>query len=196
MTSRIQREFAFQAGVYTEETFLMNIYDISICMNVETDIIREQLIAMERICYFMGECIDNCIFVQDTEKKVIEKYTAAGLKVCTTPVEPYDQMINVMLLTKLNAITEGRFDITDISLSSKLSDGVSYMHDCDSATGPFAVQGWWTDSASNITEICKQNKKDKIVHLFNARMDWSDLELSWKEKSTDVSEEITFEPIK
>jgi hypothetical protein len=54
-------------------------------MEVNTESIKEQNIAMERIHYFLCECLGNCIFVQDTEKKVIEKYTNADIKVCTLP---------------------------------------------------------------------------------------------------------------
>lgn len=197
MTTRIQREFEFQAGVYHEGSFLMNIYDISLAIGVETDSIREQNIAMERISYYLTEYIENSIFVQDTEKKVIETYTAAGFNVCTLPAEPYDQIVNVMLLTKLNAITEGRFEITDISLGSKLSEGVTYQFDNDSALGPFADPGWWTDVNPTISAAAKPNKKEKIVQLFKASTDWAEIDLVWKEKVPVLSvekTEITFVP--
>lgn len=184
MTTRIQHEFSFQSGVYCEDRFLMNIYEISLCMSVETDSVREQNIAMERISYYLSEHLENCIFIQDSEKKVIEKYTTAGFKVCTLPAEPYDQIISVMLLIKLNAITEGRFDITDLSLGSKLSAGVSYLYDTDSSRGPLEADGWWTETTATITAAAKQNKKDKIVKLFNEQTtDWAEIGLGWKEKS-------------
>ena len=44
-------------------------------MEVETESIREQNVAMERIKYFLNECLENGIFVQDTEHKIIEKYS-------------------------------------------------------------------------------------------------------------------------
>ena len=198
MTTRIQHEFTFQSGVYCEGRFLMNIYEISLCMSVETDSIREQNIAMERISYYLSEHLENSIFVQDSEKKIIEKYTAAGFNVCTLPAEPYDQIISIMLLVKLNAITEGRFDITDLSLGSKLSEGVSYLYDTDSPRGPLEADGWWTETTATITTAAKQNKKDKIVQLFDEQSsDWSEIGLSWKEKSpvlVAVKTEISFVP--
>ena len=71
MTTRIEREFEFQAGVYFKEEFLMNLYTITLYMEVETESIREQNVAMERIKYFLNECLENVIFVQDTEHKII-----------------------------------------------------------------------------------------------------------------------------
>lgn len=199
MTTRIQREFTFQAGVYYEGRFMMNIYDFSLCMSVSTDSIREQNIAMDRISYYLIECLENGIFVQDTEKKVIEKYISAGFNVCTLPAEPYDQIITVMLLIKLNAITDGRFEITDISLGSKLSEGVSHIYDTESSLGPFSIEGWWNSSLATISDSVKQNKKDKIVQLFkSATPDWAEAGLAWKEKDITLipDKEISFVPEK
>lgn len=200
MTTRIARDFSFQAGVHVEDSFKMNMYDISLAIGVETENIREQNIAMERINYYFDAYLDSCIFVQETEKKAIERYSAAGLQVCTLPAEPYDQMVNVMLFLKLNAICEGRLEITDMSLSSALSNGVSYMYDSECAVGPFHPKGWWCSSAASITDAAKQNKKDKIVQLFASGNDWDDNDLGWKEKEAVfvIDKEITFipEPIK
>ena len=71
MTTRIERDFTFQAGVYFKDQFLMNVYDIVLYMDVETESIREQNIAMERIKHFLNECLENSIFVQHTEHKII-----------------------------------------------------------------------------------------------------------------------------
>lgn len=200
MTTRIQREFTFQAGVYYDSQFLMNIYEISLCIDVETDSLREQNIAMERISFFLSEYLENGIFVEETEKKVIEKYLASDFKVCTLPAEPYDQIISVMLLLKLNAITEGRFLVTDISLTSKLSDGVSYLHEIGGASGPFATPGWWDDTCASMTNLEKLNKKEKIVKLFRTHTsDWAEFNLSWKEKTPKLiipdQAEISFEKL-
>lgn len=198
MTTRIQREFEFQAGVYNEGRFQMNIYDLSLAIGVATDSIHEQNVAMERISFYLSEYLENCIFVHDLEKKVIEKYTTAGFNVCTLPAEPYDQIVNVMLMAKLSAIVEGRFEITDISLGTKLGEGVTYHFDNDSNMGPFAEPGWWTDVKPSISDAPKPNKKEKIVSLFNLRMnDWADIDLMWKEKTVslvDEKTEITFPP--
>jgi hypothetical protein len=200
MTTRISRDFVFQAGVHVEDIFQMNTYDISLAIGVETENIREQNIAMERISYYLIECLDSCIFVHETEKKVIDKYLAAGLQVCTLPAEPYDQIVNVMLFLKLNAICEGKLEITDMSLGSALSNGVSYMYNSECAVGPFHPKGWWYTSAATITDAAKQNKKDKIVQLFASGNDWDDNNLGWKEKESVfiIDKEITFipEPVK
>ena len=126
MSTRIERDFSFQAGVHFEGSFIMNIYNLTLAMEVETESITEQNIAMDRIIYFLEDSLANSVFVQTSDKKAIEKYTQADIKVCTVPEEPYDQIITMLLILKLNNITEGRLNITDIFLESELSDSVRF----------------------------------------------------------------------
>ena len=194
MTTRIERDFSFQAGVYFQEEFLMNVYTISLYMEVETESIREQNVAMERIKYFLNDCLENSIFVQDTEHKIIEKYNSCGFKVCTVPEEPYDQIVTILLLTKLNSITEGRLVITDITLGSRVSDEVKLSCDIESPRGPLELPGWWLDSGTSISDPIKtSSRKDKIVKIFKIpTLDWSEYNLSWKEKGNVSKSEIVF----
>jgi hypothetical protein len=189
MNTRIERDFEFQAAVYFDSTLLMNTYAVGLSMLVTTDSIPEQNIAMDRISYFLSESLESCVFVKSTEKKVIEKYVAADLKVSTLPEEPYDQIISILLLIKLNAITEKRLIITDIRITTKLSDGVSFLYDNEDSSGPFEQMGWWHESGTSISDLHKQqNKKDKIVKLVNKTHDWNDPSLMWQEKNIKSSE--------
>ena len=191
MATRIEREFAFQAGVYFEGEFLMTIYELALKMEVDAASIKEQNIAMDRIHYFLHECLGNSIFVQDSEKKAIEKYMQADIKVCTLPDEPYDQIITILLLLKLNAITEGKLHITDISLMSGLSDDVKFVYDVETvANHPFGNKGWWSDFSTNMSDIHKTNKKDKIVRLIKQHSDWASVGLDWEQKEYTTTEII------
>jgi hypothetical protein len=154
LTISISRDFEFQAGVYFQGTFVMNLYDLTVYMDVNTDSIREQNVAMERIKYFLNSCLENGIFIQDTENKIIEKYHNAGFKLSTLPEEPYDQIIALLLLVKLNAITDGKLSITDIILGSRLSDNVKFSCDLESPIGPFAEPGWWSSNTPSTVDNC------------------------------------------
>ena len=191
MATKIEREFAFQAAVYFEGEFLMTIYELALKMEVDTASIKEQNIAMDRIHYFLHECLGNSVFVQDSENKAIEKYMQADIKVCTLPDEPYDQIITILLLLKLNVITEGKLHITDISLMSGLSDDVKFVYDVETvANHPFGNKGWWTDSSTAIADVTKSNKKDKIVRLVKQHSDWAAVGLDWDQKEHKTTEII------
>ena len=190
MSTRIERDFTFQAAVHFEEVFTMNIYEIGLAMIVDTDSIVEQNIAMDRIKHFLSECLENSVFVHIDEKKAVDKYTAADIKVCTLPEEPYDQIITLLLLLKLNAITEGRLHITDIVLKSVLSDGVKFSYDIESAlSNSFDSKGWWNDSSSSIST--KIPKKDKVVKI-TKNTDWASFGLEWVQKPHKKAAEIIF----
>ena len=190
MATKIEREFAFQAAVYFEGEFLMTIYELALKMEVETESIKEQNIAMDRIHYFLHECLGNSVFVQDTEKKAIEKYMQADIKVCTLPDEPYDQIITILLLLKLNAITDGKLHITELSLRSGLSDDVKFVYDTETISNQPFGKGWWTDCNTTITDVTKINKKDKIVRLIKQHCDWDSVGLEWEQKEHTATEII------
>lgn len=188
MYTRIERDFVFQAGVHFEGKFLLNIYDMSVSMLVETESIREQNIAMERIKYFLHECLENSVFVCEANKEAIELYSQAGIKVCTLPEEPYDQIISMILLLKLNAIMENRMKITDVVLGSKLSDGVRFNVVIEMAENVFSGTHWWDEPSTCMrNENKSQNKKNKIVKLFDPN-EWSTAGLNWKEKTKTASD--------
>lgn len=193
MSTKIQRDFVFQAGVHYENKLLMNVYSLTTTIYVEVDCPKEQLIAMERIKHFLLECLENSIFVNEKEIKVIDKYLDANIKVCTLPNEPYDQIIMQALLLKLNSITEGRFVITELILSSKMSDGVKFFGDIEDLDTDFANNdGWWFNPNTSISNLNRINKKDKIVKLYASPNEW-DQSLLWEIKTDkDNVAEIIF----
>ena len=182
MSARIQRTFVFQSGTYFEGKFFMNMYDVEVFFNVETSSIREQNIALERIKFFLHECLEHSIFIQDIETSAIEKYIEANLKVCVLPEEPYDQIIGIMLMVKLNSIAEGKIAITDLAISSKISDGVSCLCSVEENVGPFKLPGWWNESNTKISNVLTSGKGKKILKLVKPHVDWEDVFLSWEEK--------------
>jgi hypothetical protein len=194
LATKIEREFAFQAAVHFEGTFLMTVYELSLGMEVDTASIKEQNIAMDRISYFLNECLNNSVFVEYGDKKAIEKYLQADIKVCTLPEEPYDQIITILLLLKLNAITEGKLHVNNISLRSGLSDDVKFIYDVDTASNhPFSNKAWWTECTTTMADLTKSTKKDKIVKLIKQHCDWSSVGLDWEQKEYKTTEIIFHE---
>jgi hypothetical protein len=182
MTARVQRSFDFMACVQFQTEFYANYYEFDAFLNVETESIEEQNIALERIKYFLDFCLQHSIFVRDTDTQSIEKFVDAGLRICTLPEDPYDQIIGIMLLNKLNAITEGRLIVTDISITSRLSDGVTCFYDIEESSGPFNNQGWWKDNSFKLNDVKMKGKK--IIKLTKT-YEWDELGLAWETKKVD-----------
>ena len=187
MNPKIEKTFTLYSAVHFQDKFLINLYDFSVSMEVETDSVKEQNIAMDRIKYFLYDCLENAVFVYEKEHKAIEKYMNSGINVCTLPDEPYDQIIASVLLLKFKAITEGRLIITDIQLTSKLSDNVRFWLEMEVVEEAYGSSGWWMEPNTLINTNTKTNKKDKIVKLFK-NTEWNEVGLSWKPKASQTSE--------
>ena len=191
MTTRVKREFSFVAGIWLEGEYQIGLYSFIVFIEIFTDNPYEQSVALERMKYFTDECLTNCVFVEATEKKVIDTLTSLGMKVCVLPLEPYDQAIAIPLLMKLNAITEGKFHITNMSFKSQISDDVEYLIDIEDEVEAYNTKNsWWNDTGSNISDK-KSNKKDKIVKLHKDN-EWSELDLGWKHSCKPETSEIIF----
>jgi hypothetical protein len=179
MTTRIEKDFNITSAVHFSDKFLINYYNIKISLLVETDNVREQNIAMERLEYFLNEVISHGIFIDSNLQDVIEKYNKAGIRIITLPEEPYDQIIGMIILLKCNSIMENRLVITDLSISSKLSDNVRFCLVTEIAETIFAGDYWWNNIGLNTFDIEKSNSK-KVVKLFDN--EWTELGLTWKDK--------------
>lgn len=190
MTARIHKSFELLAGLHFNGKYYVNQYLVDATFTVDTDSISEQNIAMERIKFFLHECLAHSVFVNQTDVEIIEKYTKAGMNVSTLPEDPYDQIIGIMLMTKLNSITEGRLTIIDLAIESSMSDGVSCCMAEDESLGPFYEKGWWNEPSQRINDITQKNKK--VVKLSKTKTEWQDVYLDWEEKANTTPAEIVF----
>lgn len=198
MNARISREFAFQAAIHYDNSFLLNTYLLDVMMDVTTEDIREQNIALERIKYLLEVQFENCVFIDHKETKSLDLYAKAGIKVCLLPEEPYDQVIALILLNKFNAVTESKLFVNEIRIRSKICDDVSFYVSVDDSI-EFSEQNnaWWNENSPSICGSVKKSKKEKIVELKKEPIDWASIGLSWKDPTEKLKDkgEIVFIPV-
>lgn len=194
MIARISRNFSFQAAIHYENKYILNLYLIKLYMNVTTDDIREQNIALDRIKYLIEQCFDSCVFVEEIETKSIDLYSKAGIKTCSLPDEPYDQIIAAVLLSKFNTVTEGKLFITEIKIKSNICDEVVFYISHDEDLEFSNKTAWYTENNASIDNI-RKSKKDKVVELKKDAIDWVSLNLGWTEKvKSKKDNQIVFVP--
>ncbi len=159
---------------------MVNLYEMDTKMEIYTEDTREQNIAVERVTHFLGSVVEDCMFISIEEKEAINKYNNAGIKVCTIPEEPYDQIIGMILLNKCNAIMEGKIVMNEILFGSKLSNLIKFELYHEVAKLEFDGKHWYNEPTLVMAD--KFSKKDKIVNLFDHKFDsWEDLGLTWEE---------------
>ena len=189
MITRVERDIFFVAGIHFEDAFFINTYDITLSMLVETDIPKEHHIAMERLDFFIKNSITNGIFINEENHDMIEKLSNAEFSLITLPEEPFDQIVAMALLLKLNAIMENKIKITDITISSLLGEGMRYPIVTETAENADLMVGdnWWH---RNDLETTNQNvflfePENNVVKLFDDSV-WAQHDLSWKEKPKTI----------
>jgi len=177
MNAEIEKDFTFLTSIHFENKFFVNLYEMKAYMQILTENAVEQNIAIQRLDYFLTDYIDSAVLIKETEEEAINKYRTAGLKICTTPEEPYDQIVGMILINKCNAIMEGRIVMSNMTFGSKLSNLIKFNIDQEIAAAEFAGKYWY--NKHNLSLQNKTSKKDKIVNLFEQN-DWKDVGLTWK----------------
>ena len=183
MSTRIERDLGFATAIHFSDTFILNEYFMTLSMLVETEDIAEQNIALERLIYFLGHVINNCIFINQNNTKASKKYKDAGIRVCVLPDDPFDQIISMALLQKFNSICEGRIKVTDCTLSSNLSEGIRYCTVSEVVENNIDQNPnkWWNCSTLCIEHSQPITDDNNIVKLFS-NDEWEKLSLNFAKK--------------
>lgn len=178
MIARVYKDFDFLAAVHFDDQFMINHYNLNLIMDIVTDDEREQLIAIERIVYFLQNYVESSIFIHEKYKRKIAAYEKAGLKVLTLPEDPFDQIIGLALMSKFNAIAENRIIVSETIFGSKLSAQIKF-HNYVEQLEEFEHGAWYNNSGLvNNFNKSKKMRKDKIVK-FDELEDWNKLGLAW-----------------
>lgn len=187
MNVRLQYNVALTAGVYYDGSMRMNNYNIRLWMITNTTDGESHNIAFERLKYFIIGCLESSVLINQNNAEACQRLTDAGIRITTLPEEPIDQIIGIMLYSKLNAIMEGRMDIVEVEVGSVMGDGMIYLHAEQENLGPFEEPGWW-NSPDLLHYDSKLLADDKIMNL-NRNALWRELNLAWPEDTvTDTSD--------
>ena len=168
----------FIAGVWWDSRLIMSTYTVTFKMITATDSAQDTNTALDRLRYMVEEYLVDTVFIKDTDQEQIALLTAAGIKTIALPEEPVDQIIGMMLYSKLSAVMEGCMLIRSIMLSSTAGDDVIYEHDAQESVAPFNQPGWWSEP----TPVCEsesQQPANDTVFVLNAVNQWRDLGLQW-----------------
>ena len=187
MNTRIEKDFYFSAAVHFGDKFYVNSYDFTLSMLVETDSIHEQNVAIGRINYLLENFIQNSMFINSVHKKEIANYKKAGIAVCALPEEPFDQIIAMILLLKLNAITEERLKITDMVISSTMSENVRFSIVSEIAEDLLGGNYWWNSACFAVNnDNTTPGDFNKIIKLFR-NDEWLTVGLGWRENGQHIN---------
>jgi hypothetical protein len=165
MNVHLKQNFVLPAAVYADDQLIITNYNINIEMvTVGTDI-NDLDIASKRIDWFMYEELADAVFVDQSDTERNSVLALLGMNLVTIPGPPVDQLIGIMLSCKLNAITEGRVDVVETSVSSDRSNGLWFVHQYAQTVGPFEELGWWYDTGVSHNNIVFDDVEDNVVKV-------------------------------
>ena len=170
---------SFTAGVFYGGEMRMNHYALTLQMITNSRDAVSHNVAFERIKYFVYNCMDSTIFINQEHSDQCKRFVSAGLTVTTMPGEPVDQLIGLMLYYKLNAIMEDRIIVEETEISSMLGENMVYLHGEHETTDVPSTPEWWLTSDTVHSDYVSL-PADKIVTM-NVGTVWRELDLSWPE---------------
>lgn len=180
MNVRLNLDLSFIAGVWFNNQLLMNQYLVNCNLITNTEEPGDVTIAVDRLRWWISNVAQNSIFIQNTETDKQQQFWGAQMNLVILPEVPTDQIIGMMLYSKLNAITEKKVLVADIQIASMLSDGMRYIFDDTDDYGVFLDDGWWND-ADPIwwnKEMISSKDEDGTLKL-NPVIHWKDVQLHW-----------------
>jgi hypothetical protein len=164
---------------------LMNRYLVGLYMITNSSDAAVQNIAYERLKYFVYNEMNSTVFVSSEHQDQCRALIAAGLKITTLPAEPVDQLIGIMLYSKLNAVMEDHIIISEVEISSDLGENMVYLHSADESLGPYEGPGWWHEADLIHCELGLFDS-EKIVAMHRAGA-WRELDLAWPDQDNTVN---------
>ena len=184
MTARIKKQFSFSTGLVYQGHFMINHYTVTLTMTVKSHDFYQQNIAYERMKYWMQEIMSDSILISEKDSK-LKQFSALDTTVIVLPQDPVDQLVGIMLYSKINAVMEDRIEIDELEIVSSQGDDTVYLYGAGEVTAsgvPFS--DWWFD-ARPVASQPKVKPNGKVVNLTRIP-EWDELGLAWDtEQETD-----------
>lgn len=190
MNVRLQTNLEFLGAVYFADELQLNSYQVNLGLVTNTKNTLKINVAMERLKAFVYSELANAVYIHQDRTDVAEILQMIGSNIVTLPEEPVDQIVGMMLYSKLNAIMEGVMTVVSLDLSSSLGDDVWYQHDDEDSLGPFAAEGWWHLPTVQHDSLSVVGGDAKVLEVRpNA---WIDYGLMWPEETTNKDHSVVY----
>lgn len=186
MNVKIACSLSFPAGVWWNDSLVMNSYDLRLHMITVASDPANQNIALDRIKYMIDTVFTDIVFINQQNQTQIELLSAAGIPTAALPEEPVDQIIGMMLHSKLNAVIEGQMVIRVLEISSSAGDDITYEHAMHEENTLFDTPGWWNSVDPECVSSIEENTDLIMISPPHA---WRELDLGWHTESVETDDE-------
>jgi len=187
---KLSHDIGFSAVVIEGNKIYPNSFYLKINMVTISDNSVFQNVAIQRILFFLNEVINGSVLCKVTNP-IANRFIrmAKDSNVILLPEEPFDQVIGMILYSKLNSIIEGNLEIDTLTIGSEFAPDLTYTIEDfeDFSFDDSKVEfPWWERSDLTTSNTLKAMKKTP---------DWSTFGLGWDAKiSSQSGVDFIFEP--
>jgi hypothetical protein len=164
---------------------LINRYSVSLVFTTNCDDSTDYNTAYRRIKFWITQIMQDSVIINHDHAK-ISVWQNTGMRVLTIMDEPVDQLVGMMLFSKLQAICEDRVIINSLMISSSLDEDIGYHHDSDSDLSVFESSGWWNDARPTWEHHKSHKTRGNKVISIDRTQDWKKLDLGWSSEQGNV----------
>lgn len=190
MNVRLRKIYNWTSGLIWDDEFMINHYTATLDIVTQTQDPEMQNTAYQRMNYWIYQVMQDAVLIgSDSER--LSAYQATGQRLIVLPDAAVDQLVGMMLFCKINAMMEQRMHITDLEISSRVGDEMSYLHSAEENLGPFSHAGWWHDHGPKWSDAKARKTKHNVIAI-NRAPEWKDLDLEWNPTNTDQSSDVLF----
>lgn len=184
MNVRLKKRFTVGASFYSDGRFQVNFYTVDLAFMTNSEEPGNHNIALNRIKHWLFRVMEDSCLIAGDDLDTVKKLQALGIRTVTLPEEPWDQIIGIMLYTKLQAMAEPHLRIQEVTVSSAAGDNVQYLHSEQESVGPFCSESaWWHRPDPSYTDRVTKNA-GKVVSLARPES-WTDLDLDWYDEDSE-----------
>jgi len=197
---------SFSASVVFDGEIIPNRFTISANLQPNSRVRHEQAVALERIQMFCDTICHNSIFINIDNPLIEMCLENFDSKVFFIPEEPYDQILSMLLHSKLSAVLEDKFFINSIVLSSEHGLNLEYEFNLADSEYPSIITSkiikdvlpWWSRPDMTFMDIILSDK-DGQLSLEQQELEWHHVGLDWKqsqnpETDAEVIKLTSFKP--
>ena len=184
MNVKLSHDITFSAVVFDGTSFSPNTYSVKVNIITATENSVYQNVAIQRILFFLKETMHRSIFVNSKNTNLTKLMKLAKHnRIVMFPEDPYDQIVGMILLHKLTAITEGNFEIDSLFIGSLEEPDLKYIvEEYENFEHEENKTPWWERPDLSTSD---DQKQIKMVGT------WNDLDLDWESKK-DKQNELEF----
>lgn len=194
--SSIEWTTKFSTVVACDTDLLPNTYKMKVGLLPLVPDVYSQNVGFERVKFFLNSvCNNSCIINIGNPNYPKLKKIMDSTQFMTTPDEPFDQLLIIILYHKINHILEGNFDCDYLTLESYQGEDVQYSFDSEYTSTfidekeyfPKALRDkrlpWWLRKDPGVSDTFSKIEEEPV---FN----WEDIGLSFDNPHEEKAGEV------